>query len=170
MSGKIVKVFLVAALGLGVGVAAASFQSRDSVHAMGFMNMGGGKAGHPVNLRLGEDRYTVAASLTWLNKKPGDLKASLENSVEGEAVPPHRFMSWYPPAVDLGINHWNGIDKEDVIHGMTPFTRTNLYVVMDSPQHPAAYNLVMTEVKSGKRVLTMPIRFVGQEGGAHESH
>ncbi|MDH4100487.1 MAG: hypothetical protein OEV28_07920 [Nitrospirota bacterium] len=170
MSAKIIKTVLFIALGLGVGVAAASYQSRDSVHAMGLMNMGGGKVGHPVNMKLGEDRYTVAASLTWLNKKPGDLKATLENAAPGEAVPQHRFMSWYPPAVDLGFNHWNGVDKDGVIHGMTPFARTNLYTVIDSPQRPAVVNLVMTEVKSGKRVLTMPIRFVGEDGGGHESH
>lgn len=170
MSGKIVKTIIVAVLGLAVAVAFASFQSRDSVHAMGLMNMGGGKVGHPVNLKLGENRYTVAASLTWLNKKPADLKAALLGAVEGEPVPAHRFMSWYPPAVDLGLNHWNGVDREGVIHGMAPFARTNLYVVMDSPGKPSAINLVMTDITSGKRVLTMPIKFVGQEGDSHESH
>lgn len=170
MSGKIVKTIMVTILGLAVGVAAATYQSRDSVHAMGLMNMGGGKVGHPVTMKLGESRYTVAASLTWLNKKPGDLKASLEGVTPVEVVPAHRFMSWYPPAVDLGLNHWNGVDKDGVIHGMSPFARTNLYAVIDSPRRPAVLNLVMTDVASGKRVLTMPIKFVGEGRGGHEGH
>jgi len=166
---RILKASLFIMLGLTFGLAAASFQARDWMHAAGVMNLGGGKAAHPVSLRLGEKRYVVMSSLTWLEPGPSDLSASLENAVKGREVPAYRIFSWYPPRVDLRLHHWNGIDGEDTVHGMTPFGKTNLFVVLDSPGKPAVLNLVVTDLASRKRVLTMPIRFTG-ENGAHEGH
>lgn len=118
------KAILIFCVAVGISLVAASYRFGDSSHAIGMLNLKGGKSRHPFMLNPGHDRYTLILTGTVLPPFAGDIKVALE----GSPVMNYSIYNSEPP-VDLGI-HARPTFKGNNLLGVQSGDKLALWVVM----------------------------------------
>lgn len=107
---------------------AAWWRWPDSVHAIGLVKKGGGRARHPIVLAPGPDSWQVVATATVLPPWRGDARISLE----GE--PPLEWsVALSRPAIDLGVHRFPRLEG-DVLRGLEPREHVALWLTVKRPR------------------------------------
>ena len=183
------KMTLICILTAGISLFAASYRFGDSAHAIGMLNIKGGKVRHPFQLKSGQERYTLIMTGVVLPPVQGELRVALEGQ------PAMSYVLYNSePLVKLGIHRQPDFDK-NLLSGVQSGDRLGLWVVM----HPQSYDYLFTETSaedpaemsseaglekeaplslnfyaaaSGKKLLGIPVVFTDlePEGGSHGAH
>ncbi len=152
----------------------------DSSHALGLLNVKGGKARHPFQLTAGKSRYTLIATATVLPPVAGDIRVELRGApLMGYAI----YDS--APIVPLPFRP-RPVLADNILRDTRPRDRLTLWVVMrpatqterDWPapptplaqrsQHPdEALALVFSDSDSNRTLLRIPVVFAATQGDPH---
>jgi hypothetical protein len=173
MSIKTITAFLLAVAVCGV---AATHRFHDSAHAMGTLKRGGGQARHPALLDRDRDSWVLIATAGVVPPFRGNARVALEGN-QGLGATFHNAG----PAVNLGLHHRPEF-RADTYYDLRPGDRIALWVKLSrNIQHDECVSeqagtrrpeaaLAFYDTATDARLLTIPIRFIGKEGGNGHGH
>jgi YHS domain-containing protein len=137
-------------IAVAVSLLAASHRWNDSAHAITTVSNKGGSVRHAVELKGGEDRYTIVVTSTVIPPYRGDIKMALE----GEPQIPYEIRSSLPPRFNLGVHKWYSIEG-DIVKSVKPRDKFILWLILKpNPVDPVCGmegKEEITESYSGKR-------------------
>ncbi|PLY02052.1 MAG: hypothetical protein C0623_04480 [Desulfuromonas sp.] len=180
------KIALICILTAGISLFAASYRFGDSAHAIGMLNMKGGKVRHPFMLKSGRDDYTLIMTGIVLPPVQGDVRVALEGQ------PAMRYSIYNSePIVKLDIHRQPGFNGE-ILNDVRGRDRLALWVVMqpqtedsllrdevtgkpgkkssgEGPHGERPLSLNFYADDSGNKLLGIPVVFADlhSEGGSH---
>lgn len=183
------KIILAFVLAVGISGVAANYRFGDSAHAIGMLNLKGGKARHPFMIKSGQDRYFLIMTGVVLPPFKGDVRVALE----GE--PAMNYVIYNSePVVNLGI-HRRPMFNVDLLTGVQSRDTLALWVEMeprsyeylfgDEPEiasfgksstegpngeRPLSLNFYTTD--TGDQLLSIPVVYADLQtgGGSHGAH
>jgi hypothetical protein len=143
-------------------------QQNDNAHTIGILTAKGGTAIHEAHLQSGTSflgHYTVFLTANVVPPVRGDIKIDLR----GPAPVEYELISRYPPMVPL-VNRshpWYRLENA-TLKGVSPGDALALTVRMKPPPKVGNYEIVLSDAKTQKAYLTMPITFSPEPGQSEE--
>ncbi len=141
---------------------------NDNAHTIGILTAKGGTAVHEAHLQSGQSflgYYNVFLTASVVPPVAGDIRIDLR----GPAQADYSITSRYPPLVPLtNRSHpWYSFDH-GMLKGVRPGDSLALTVRMRPPPKLGRYELVLSDAKTQRPYLTMPIQFSPEPGQSED--
>lgn len=145
-------------LAIAISVIAAAFRWPDSAHAIATLSMRGGSVRHPVHLSAGKGRYVIILTARVLPPYRGNARMVLE----GKGNLEYSFHQ-SRAIINLKLKDLPEYEK-GVFYNLKPGDRLSMWIRLKAKTEVSGkYELVFYDVKTKKRLLTLPIIFEEEE-------
>ncbi|MCL4560365.1 MAG: hypothetical protein M1281_07110 [Chloroflexi bacterium] len=132
---------------------------NDTAHAIGLLNMQGGKALHEVHLVFGEGlfgRFTLLLTATVIPPVSGDILLE----VSGPEKLDYSASSRYPPVIPILNRFHTWFSFENNLHkGVQPGDSLLIVMRIKPPQEAGEYAIVLKDANNGRVYLSQPVFF-----------
>ncbi|MBI5033710.1 MAG: hypothetical protein HZB51_24595 [Chloroflexi bacterium] len=141
---------------------------NDNAHTIGILTAKGGTAIHEAHLQSGQSflgYYTIFLTASVVPPVAGNIRIDLK----GPAPVDYSITSRYPPLISLTnrFHPWYSF-QDGMLKGILPGDALALTVRMLPPPKLGRYDLILSDAKSQRVYLTMPITFSPEPGQSED--